>query len=67
MANSNGALSYQDALALASTNVERLMGVTEHSQNTDLVATRGGHLLSFESKVVAILSPRRGLVDLLVD
>jgi len=63
--NSNGTLSYEDALAMASTNVEKLLGVTEHAANTDLVATRGGDLLSFESKVVATISPRRGLVDLL--
>ena len=29
----------------------------------DLVATTGGDLLSFEGKVVAIISPRRGKVD----
>jgi len=67
MVNSNGVLSYEDALAMASTNVERLLGISEHAQNTDLVATRGGDLLSFESKVVAIISPRRGLVDLLAN
>jgi hypothetical protein len=31
---------------------------------SDLVATQGGDLFSFESKVVGIISPRRGYVDL---
>ncbi|KAI0653864.1 carbohydrate esterase family 9 protein [Cubamyces menziesii] len=61
---SNGTISKATALALASTNVEKLLGVeTEGSQN-DLVATLGGDLLSF-SKVVAVISPRREVVDIL--
>jgi len=31
---------------------------------SDLVATHGGDLFSFESKVVGVISPRRGYVDL---
>lgn len=61
---SNGTISKSTALALASTNVEKLLGVqTEGSQN-DLVATQGGDLLSF-SKVAAVISPRREVVDIL--
>ncbi|KAJ6570161.1 carbohydrate esterase family 9 protein [Mycena vulgaris] len=61
-----GKMSKAEVLALGSTNVAKLLGAkapTKFSQ--DLVATRGGDLLSFNSKVVAVLSPGRGLVDLL--
>jgi hypothetical protein len=54
-------------LALGSTNLEKLLGVDVTAQsNFDLVATENGDLLDFESKVVAVLSSRRGAVDLLV-
>lgn len=59
-------MSRADALALGSTNVAKLLGGHAPKRFTeDLVATRGGDLLSSSSKVVAVLSPRRGLVDLL--
>lgn len=48
---------------MASSNVERLLGVPVDPYNSDLVATAGGDLLSFEGKVVAVISPRRGRVD----
>ncbi|KAJ7484418.1 carbohydrate esterase family 9 protein [Mycena latifolia] len=57
---SNGALGKADVLALVSSNLEALLGVEE--SNSDLVATKGGS--DFEGKVVAIMSPRRGSVDL---
>ncbi|KAH9846908.1 carbohydrate esterase family 9 protein [Lenzites betulinus] len=60
----NGSISKAEALALASTNVETLLGVKANGANGDLVATRGGDLLDF-SKVVAIVSSRRGVVDIL--
>ncbi|KAJ7510407.1 hypothetical protein B0H11DRAFT_1187413 [Mycena galericulata] len=63
---SGGEMSKADALALGSTNVAKLLGGASRKTFThDLVATRGGDLLSSSSKVVAVLSPRRGLVDLL--
>ena len=58
-----GALSKHDAIALASTNLEKLLGI--HESNDELVATAGGGLLDFSSKVVAVVSPGRGLVDIL--
>ncbi|KAI8973081.1 carbohydrate esterase family 9 protein [Trametes punicea] len=61
---SNGTISKADALALASTNVETLLGVKADEVQGDLVATQGGDLLDF-SKVVAIISPRRGVVDVI--
>lgn len=61
---SGGAISKADAIALASTNVEKLLGVKTDELQSDLVATRGGDLLDF-SKVVAVVSPRRGVVDII--
>ena len=58
-----GKLSDKDAIALVTTNLEKLLGIKE--PNTDLIATTGGTLLDFESKVVAVISPKRGLVDIL--
>ncbi|KAK0203390.1 hypothetical protein DFS33DRAFT_1383654 [Desarmillaria ectypa] len=55
-------LSQSDALALASANLERLLGVD--NEDHDLVATTFGTLLEFESKVVGVISSRRGVVDL---
>lgn len=53
-------------MALASTNVEKLLGgKVEIEDQYELVATEGGDLLDFSSKVRAVISPRRGFVDLL--
>ncbi|KAF8207137.1 carbohydrate esterase family 9 protein [Mycena galopus ATCC 62051] len=61
-----GGMSKADALALGSTNVAKLLGAKAPRKLTqDLVVTRGGDLLGFNSKVVAIISASRGLVDLL--
>ncbi|KDR75826.1 hypothetical protein GALMADRAFT_69126 [Galerina marginata CBS 339.88] len=61
---SGGGLSKEQALAIGSTNVLKLLGVDVEDAAIDLVATRGGDLLSFESKVAAILSPRQQVVHL---
>lgn len=55
-------LSTADTLALASVNVASLLGldVIEY----DLVATKAGSLLEFESKVVGVISSRRGVTDI---
>ncbi|KAF9029564.1 composite domain of metallo-dependent hydrolase [Hymenopellis radicata] len=47
-------LSKTDALALATTNLEQLLGIS----------SRAGSLLDFEAKVVGVISPRKGVVDL---
>lgn len=62
----NGRISKAQALALASTNLETLLGgnLAETRTATDLVATEGGDLLGFEGKVVAVMSARRARVDL---
>lgn len=57
-------LSKASAFALASSNVEELLGLKVMPGEEDLVATAGGDLLGFEGKVVAVISPRRGIVDL---
>ncbi|KAM5544023.1 hypothetical protein V8D89_002640, partial [Ganoderma adspersum] len=56
------AISKAQAIALVSTNVEKLLGIERDSGETELVATSGGDLLEF-SKVVAVISPTRGVVD----
>ena len=58
-----GDISAVQALALASVNLEDLLVV--NTDNNDLVAIKGGSLLGFEGKVVGIISPIRGVVDLL--
>ncbi|KAF5380447.1 hypothetical protein D9615_004475 [Tricholomella constricta] len=58
----NGQLSKADALALASVNLEVLLGL--NSEISDLVATKGGDLLGFEGKVISVISPNRGIVGL---
>jgi hypothetical protein len=45
-----------------STNLERLLGVRDSSE--DLIATAHGSLLSFESKIVAVVRADRGVVDM---
>ncbi|KAJ7098290.1 carbohydrate esterase family 9 protein [Mycena epipterygia] len=58
---SNGVLGKAEALSLVSSNLETLLGVDE--SNSDLVATSGGS--DFEGKVVAVISSRRAVVDLI--
>ncbi|KAJ7164022.1 carbohydrate esterase family 9 protein [Mycena crocata] len=61
-----GKMSQKELMALGSTNIIKLLsGGSRIQQQTDLVATSGGHLLDFGSKVVAVLSPSRDLVDIL--
>lgn len=57
-------LDKASAYALASTNIEELLGIDIPAGAEDLVATAGGDLLGFEGKVVAVISSRRGKVDL---
>lgn len=60
-----GKISKAEAIALASTNTEFLLGV--HPRATlrgDLVVTEGGDLLDLSSKVVGVIASRRGLVEL---
>lgn len=58
-------ISKEQALALASVNLEKLLGVKPSGGLGDMVATRGGTVLDSEAKVIGIISPRRGIVDLI--
>ena len=57
-------LSPADALAMASSNIEKLLGIHSARANSDLVVAAGGDPFPFESKVVGMISSRRGVVDL---
>ena len=57
-------LTHAQALSLVSSTVDSLLGIRIRPADADLVATRGGGLLEFEGKVVGIVSPRVGGVDL---
>ena len=58
-------ISRMEAYSLVSINLEKLLGLHRDEFNSDLVAVRGGDFLDFNGKVVAIISPSRGVVDLL--
>ncbi|KAJ3788928.1 hypothetical protein GGU10DRAFT_409044 [Lentinula aff. detonsa] len=57
-------ISKAEAIALTSSNLEKLLGLTSGTVSYNLVATTGGTILDFESKVVAILSSKRRVVDI---
>ncbi|KAF7323766.1 Carbohydrate esterase family 9 protein [Mycena kentingensis (nom. inval.)] len=59
---SSGSVDRAAALEMASTNVEKLLGIEK--MNEDLVATKGPGGIGFESKVVAVISAAREVVDL---
>ncbi|KAI0690094.1 carbohydrate esterase family 9 protein [Cytidiella melzeri] len=59
-----GSISRKDALALVTSNLEKLLGIPSED-DADLVATVGGGLSDYSSKVVAVISSRRGLVDMI--
>lgn len=67
-----GKISKEQALLLGTVNMFKLLGGDEDLnelgkglfEGGELVATVGGDLLEFGSKVVAVVSARRGLVDL---
>ncbi|KAJ7485560.1 amidohydrolase-domain-containing protein [Mycena latifolia] len=59
---SGGSISKEAALAMASSNIEELLGV--RSAGAEFAVTRGGDLFTFESKIVAMISSTRGVVDL---
>ena len=60
-----GRLSKSDALALATTGLESLLGSTVQAQDEGtMVVTVGGDLLDLEAKVVGIVDGARGVVDL---
>ncbi|KAI0268341.1 composite domain of metallo-dependent hydrolase [Gloeopeniophorella convolvens] len=64
-AESNGRVSPEQALGLASVNLERLLGIDQAVQDGDMVAWARGSPLETHSSVVGVASSARGLVDLL--
>ncbi|KAG7098629.1 hypothetical protein E1B28_000547 [Marasmius oreades] len=60
----DGKLSKEQAIALASKNLEDLLGAKIDDEETDLVATTSGDLFELNAKVVAVVSPKRASVDL---
>ena len=61
----NGKISREQAYALVSTNIEKILGLDDIADGglDDLVAFDGGSSFEFSSKVVAVLSPQRGFVE----
>lgn len=51
---------------MGSTNILNPLGVDSDAMQSDIIATRGGDLLDFESKVVAVLSPRQDQLHIFV-
>ncbi|KAF7292325.1 Amidohydro-3 domain-containing protein [Mycena chlorophos] len=58
----NGAIDEDQAYALVTTNLRDLLGVTVEEE--DLVVYAGGGPLDMSSKVVAVISPSRGVVEM---
>ncbi|KAJ7116354.1 hypothetical protein C8R44DRAFT_792267 [Mycena epipterygia] len=61
---SGGSVSKEAALAMGSSNIEKLLGIHSAGGSTEFAVTRGGDLFSLESRVVAMVSSKRGVVDL---
>ncbi|KAI0050216.1 hypothetical protein FA95DRAFT_1640562 [Auriscalpium vulgare] len=65
-ADAGGRLSPDQALELASVNLERLLGIDRALDGQrDIVAYEGGGPLDLSSKVVGVVSIGRGVVDIL--
>lgn len=58
-----GEITEAEALAVGSVNLETMLGVAE--VNSDLVATQAGGLLDASSRVVAVISERKEVIDIL--
>lgn len=57
-------MSRKEALALVTTNLEKLLGAKVAANDADVVAYHGGDVFDLSSKVMGVVSPRRSLVDL---
>ena len=57
-------LPTSEALALVSTNIEKLLGISSSSAHADIVAYRGGSVFDFSSRPIAVISPSQGIVEL---
>ncbi|CCO35688.1 hypothetical protein BN14_09806 [Rhizoctonia solani AG-1 IB] len=61
---SNGDIKKQDALALGTTNLQKLLGLEGNELLGDLVAYHGGDCFDLASRPVAVVSSARMMVDL---
>ncbi|THH01236.1 hypothetical protein EW145_g6949 [Phellinidium pouzarii] len=59
-----GDITKTQALALASSNLEKLLGLEVAAEQADLVATEAGDMFDLRSKIVGVISPRKNVVDL---
>ncbi|EGO27865.1 hypothetical protein SERLADRAFT_360423 [Serpula lacrymans var. lacrymans S7.9] len=60
---SHGKIDQRQAYALVTTNLDRMLGVED--VDLDLVAYDGGSVFDMSSKVAAVISSQRGMVDIL--
>lgn len=60
----NPGMTKAEALAMGSTNIEKLLGVNIPTHVRDMVAYHGD-IFDLSAKAVAVISPERQLVDLL--
>ncbi|KIJ59733.1 hypothetical protein HYDPIDRAFT_32949 [Hydnomerulius pinastri MD-312] len=64
--SSDGGINRTTALALATTNLEKALGIHHGDMPDDLVAYAGGDVFDFEGKVVAAISAQLGRTDVFV-
>lgn len=64
-AESNGRVSPEKAIELATVNLERLLGIDQAFQEGDMVAWARGSPLDMQSSVAGVVSSAQGWVDLL--
>jgi hypothetical protein len=60
---SNGQIGKAQAIALATTNIEKALGLSSSAWH-DIVAFSGGDIFDFRSKVVGVVSAQRRIVDI---
>lgn len=65
MLESNGQIGRSQALALATTNLENILGVELDADSADLVAYAGGSVFDLSGKAVAVVSSARNVIDIL--
>lgn len=61
--SANGSIDLATALKLATTNLEKALGI-HSTMPQDLVAYPGGHVFGFEGKASAVISEQLGRIDL---
>ncbi|KAK6996805.1 composite domain of metallo-dependent hydrolase, partial [Favolaschia claudopus] len=65
--DADGAIDYPTAMALSTKNLHKALGLDSKAlvdEKEELVVLQGGGMFDFDSKVVGVVSRRRGAVDL---